>query len=427
MGMTMAEKILARASGRDAVLAGEYVTAQIDLAMAHEAIASVFVSLLGIGWDKVWDPSRIVVLLDHYVPASTERYAEIHKLVRMAVTQLGIVHYYGERAGICHQVLPEKGHVLPGMLIVGTDSHTTTYGAFGAAGTGIGFSEMASVFATGRLWLRTPETIRFSLTGIFPDMVSSKDLMLFLAGRFSSEVAQYKSVEFVGPLADGMSLSSRMTMSNMAVEIGAKFGFFVPDQKVMTFLKGRATMPYVPIYPDPDARYEQTYKIDCSSLEPQVAFPYSVDNVHPVTDASDIRIHQAFIGSCTNGRLEDLNIAADILKGRQVHPDVRLYVAPASWDVYRQALKDGTIETLINAGAVIEGASCGLCFGAHQGLLASDENCIAAINRNFKGRMGSHKAQVFLASPATVAASAVEGRIADPRGYSSTKGEKELC
>lgn len=426
MGMTIAEKILARASGMKSVSPGEYVTAEIDLAMAHEALAAVFVSLLGIGWDKVWDPSRIVVLLDHYVPASTERYAEIHKLVRMAVKQWGIVHYYGERAGICHQVLPEKGHVLPGMLIVGTDSHTTTYGAYGAAGTGIGFSEMAYVLATGQLWFKVPETIRFHLTGAFPEGVSSKDLMLFIAGRYSAEAAQYRSVEFKGPLAEKMSLASRVTMSNMAVEIGAKFGFFIQDQKVIDFLKGRTIEPYHFIAPDPDARYEQTHEIDVSSLEPQVAFPHSVANVHPVTEARDIKIHQAFIGSCTNGRLEDLHVAAEILKGRHVHPDVRLYIAPASWEIYRQALSDKTLETLVDAGAIIETASCGLCFGAHQGLLASDENCIAAINRNFKGRMGSARAQVYLASPATVAASAVKGWIDDPREY-AIKGEDGIC
>ena len=422
----MAEKILARASGRDTVSSGEYVTAQIDLAMAHEAIAQVYVSLLGIGWNKVWDPSRIVVLLDHYVPASTERYAEIHKLVRMAVRQWGIQHYYGERAGICHQVLPEKGHVLPGLLIVGTDSHTTTYGALGAAGTGIGFSEMAYVFATGKLWFKVPETIKFQLTGIFPDMVSSKDLLLSIAGKYSSQVAQYKSIEFHGPLAVEMSLASRMTMSNMAVEIGAKFGFFVPDKKVVDFLKYRTTKPYPLIAPDTNAQYEKTYEIDVNSLEPQVAFPYTVDNVHPVLEARDIKINQAFIGSCTNGRLEDLHAAAKILRSRQVHPDVRLYVAPASWEVYKQAIKDGTLESLIDAGAVIETSSCGLCFGAHQGLLASDEICIAAINRNFRGRMGNQKAQVYLASPATVAASALEGRIADPRKYSE-KGDNKKC
>jgi len=417
MGMTMAEKILARASGRDVVSPGEYVTARIDLAMAHESVAPVYLNLLQAGLSKVWDPDRIVVLLDHYVPACTERSAEIHKLVRKAVKDLKIKNYYGERAGICHQVVPEKGHVLPGMLIAGCDSHTTTYGAFGAASTGIGFSETAYVFATGTLWFKVPSTIRFNLSGKFQETVSSKDVILAIAGKYTSEVAQYKSVEFTGPLAEEMSLASRMTMSNMAIEIGAKFGFFAPDKKVVEFLKGRTTERYDMVTPDPDAKYEQTYDFDVSTLEPQIAFPYAVDNVRPVSEAGDVTIQQAFIGSCTNGRLEDLHCAADILRGRKVHPDVRLYITPSSWEVYGQAMKDGTLKTLIDAGGVIQNSSCGLCFGAQQGLLGSEENCIAAINRNFQGRMGSNTAKVFLASPATVAASSVEGRIADPRAY----------
>jgi homoaconitate hydratase family protein len=417
MGMTLAEKILARASGQEKVSPGQYVTAKIDLAMAHEGLAAVFLNLARTGWSKVWDPSRIVSILDHYVPAPTERSAEVHKVVRTAVKQWGIENFYGERAGICHQVLPEKGHVLPGTLIVGTDSHTTTYGAFGAAGTGIGFSEMAYVFATGQLWFKVPPTIRFHFTGKLPNYVMSKDIILFIAGKYSAEVAQYKAVEFSGPLAEELSLSSRMTMSNMAVEIGAKFGFFAPDQKISDFLKDRARKPFSLISPDPDAQYEETYEIDVSSLEPQVAFPFSVENVRPVSQAREMKIQQAFIGSCTNGRLEDLQMAANIMRGKNVHLDVRLLIIPASWEIYRQAMKDGTLETLIEAGAVIGNSSCGPCFGAHMGLLGADENCIAAINRNFKGRMGSQKARVFLASPATVAASALAGKITDPRSY----------
>jgi homoaconitate hydratase family protein len=417
MGMTLAEKILARASGRQSVVPGQYVTAEIDLCMVHEGLAAVFLNLARAGWSRVWDPSRIVSVLDHYIPAPTERSAEVHKVVRTAVKQLGIRNFYGERAGICHQVLPERGHILPGMLIVGTDSHTTTYGAFGAAGTGIGFTEMAYVFATGKLWFKIPETIRFLFRGRFPERVTSKDLLLHIAGKYSAEAAQYKAVEFAGPLAEELSLASRMTMSNMAVEIGAKFGFFVPDRKVFDFLAGRSQKEIVPLAPDPDARYEAVHEIDVSSLQPQVAFPFSVDNVRPVSEARGIKVHQAFIGSCTNGRLEDLHAAAVILRGKKVHPDVRLLVIPASWEIYRQAMKDGTLEALIDAGAVIGNSSCGPCFGAHMGLLGADENCIASINRNFKGRMGSQKAQVFLASPATVAASAVEGVIADPRRH----------
>jgi homoaconitate hydratase family protein len=276
---------------------------------------------------------------------------------------------------------------------------------------------MAYVFATGQLWFKVPETIQFYLTGHLPEYVMSKDIILFIAGKYSSEVAQYKAVEFTGPLAEEMSLSSRMTMSNMSVEIGAKFGFFIPDQKIADFLKERTQKPFSLISSDADACYEETYEIDVSSLEPQVAFPFSVDNVHPVSEAKEIKIHQAFIGSCTNGRLEDLHMAARIIRGRKVHPEVRLLVIPASWEIYREAMKDGTLDTLIEAGAVIGNSSCGPCFGAHMGLLGSEENCIAAINRNFKGRMGSQKAQVFLASPATVAASALEGKITDPRNY----------
>jgi len=417
MGMTLAEKILARASGQERVTPGQYVTARIDLAMAHEGLAAVFMNLARAGWTKVWDPSRIVALLDHYVPAPTERSAEIHKVVRAAVKQWGIQHFYGERAGICHQVLPEKGHILPGMLIVGTDSHTTTYGAFGAAGTGIGFTDMAYVFATGKLWFKVPQTIRFDLQGKLPEGVMSKDIILSIAGKYSAEVAQYKAVEFIGPLAEEMSLASRMTMSNMAVEIGAKFGFFIPDQKVSDFLQGRGQTSFPLISPDADAPYEAIYQIEVSSLEPQVAYPYSVDNVRPVSQAQEVKILQAFIGSCTNGRLEDLHTAVKILKGKKVHADVRLLIIPASWEIYQEAIKDGTLGALIDAGAVIGNSSCGPCFGAHMGLLGSEENCIAAINRNFKGRMGSQKAQVFLSSPATVAASALEGKITDPRNY----------
>ena len=417
MGMTLAEKILARASGQKEVFPGQYVTAEIDLCMAHEGLAAVFRNLTRAGWSRVWDPSRIVSLLDHYVPAPTERSAEVHKMVRTAVKQWKIQHFYGERAGICHQVLPEKGHVLPGMLIVGTDSHTTTYGAFGAAGTGIGFTDMAYVFATGRLWFKVPETIRFFLKGKLPERVMSKDILLFIAGKYSAEAAQYKSVEFVGPLAGDMTLASRMTMSNMAVEIGAKFGFFEPDEKTIAYLKEITGQPITPIKTDADAVYEQTYRVDVTGLEPQIAIPYSVDNVKSISEVGKVVINQAVLGSCTNGRLEDLQMAADILEGRVVHPDVRLLVVPASKTVYKRALESGLLNIFLDANAIICNPSCGPCFGQHMGQLAAGETCVASINRNFKGRMGSEEAKVYLASPATVAASAIEGKIVDPRRY----------
>ena len=417
MGMTLAEKILARASGRSTVKAGDYVVASIDLAMIHEGMRGVYPILKEAGVKKLWDPERVVSIIDHWVPAPTVEAAVHHQTVRKAVEEYGIRHAYGEKAGICHQVLPEKGHVVPGDLIVGTDSHTTTYGAFGAAATGIGYSEMAYALATGKLWFRVPETLRFQMDGELPKGVMSKDLLLHIAGRYSAEVAQYKAIEFTGSTARKMSLASRMTMSNMSVELGAKFGFFEPDDKVIDFLNGRAKKAYSLIQPDLDAIYESVHRVDASILEPQVAFPHNIDNVKSISRVERVKIDQAFIGSCTNGRIEDLRVAAQILKGKKVHPQVRLIVVPASWEVYREALRAGILETLVDAGALICNSTCGPCFGGHMGLLAPGERCIASINRNFQGRMGSPESEVYLGSPATVAASALEGVIADPRNH----------
>jgi 3-isopropylmalate/(R)-2-methylmalate dehydratase large subunit len=417
MGMTLAEKILARASGRSSVRAGDYVVAEIDLAMIHEGMRGVYPILKEAGVKKLWDPGKVVSIIDHWVPAPTVEAATHHQTVRKAVAEYGIRHAYGEKAGICHQVLPEKGHVVPGDLIVGTDSHTVTYGAFGAAATGIGYSEMAYVLATGKLWFRVPETIQFRMEGNPAPGVMSKDLLLFIAGRYSAEVAQYKAIEFTGSTARQLSIASRMTMSNMSVELGAKFGFFEPDDKVVDFLNGRAKKAYSLIHPESDAAYESVRRVDASVLEPQVAFPHNIDNVKPISQAGRVKVDQAFIGSCTNGRIEDLRIAAQILKGKKVHPQVRLIVVPASWEVYRDALKSGVLETLVDAGTILCNSTCGPCFGGHMGLLAPGEKCIASINRNFQGRMGSPESEVYLGSPATVAASAIEGVIADPRNY----------
>jgi len=417
MGMTLAEKILARASGRSSVKPGDYVVADIDLAMAHEGMRGVYPVLKEAGVKRLWDPEKVVNLFDHWAPAPTVEAAKHHQTIRQAIKEYGIRYAYGENAGICHQVLPEKGHVVPGDLIVGTDSHTITYGALGAAGTGIGYSEMAYVMATGKLWFRVPETIQFRMEGDLPKGVMSKDILLFIAGQHSAEVAQYKAVEFTGSAARNLSLAGRMTMSNMSVELGAKFAFFEPDQEVAEFLKGRAKKSYTMTKADPDASYENIYGVDVSRLEPQVALPSNIDNVKSISHLGKVAIDQAFIGSCTNGRIEDLQIAASILKGRKVDRRVRLLVIPASWEVYREALKSGILETLIDAGAVICNSTCGPCFGGHMGLLAPGERCIASINRNFQGRMGSEEAEVYLGSPATVAASAVEGTIADPSKY----------
>jgi homoaconitate hydratase family protein len=417
MGATLAQKILARASGNKAVEPGQYVTAEIDLAMVHDAMAAVALILSEAGIKKVWNPDKIICLLDHSNPSPTVQAAETSKIVEDAVKRYKIRNFYGQRCGVCHQVLVDYGWVVPGELIVGTDSHTTTYGALGAAGTGIGFSEMAYVLATGRLWFKVPETIEFNMSGNLPNRVMAKDIILFIAGKYSVNIAQNKAVEFAGPTATKLTVSSRMTMSNMSMEIGAKFGFFKPDEKVKRYLASRTQKQFDLIYPDMDAVYEKKFDVDVSNLEPQVALPYSVDKVKPVSDVGTIKINQAVIGSCTNGRLEDLKTAAEILKGRKVNGDTRLLVIPASVEVYKAALRRGILTVLLDAGAVICNPGCGPCFGAHMGLLASGERCVASINRNFRGRMGSPESEVYLASPATVAASAIEGKIADPRSY----------
>jgi len=415
MGMTMAEKVLSRASGREAVKPGEYVTVSVDVAMAHEAAAGVFRIFNREGIEKLWDPEKIVMLLDHNVPATNVGVATSHQFIRNSVKKFGVKHWYDMKAGICHQVIPEKGHALPGELVLGCDSHTTLYGALGAASTGIGVSEMAYVMGTGELWMKVPGTIKFLLSGELASRVMSKDIILYLAGKYTTEVAQYKAVEFSGPLADSMSLSSRMTMSNMGVEIGAKFAFFKADDKTLAFLKGRTQRQTAAFEADRDAAYLEIYEEDLSDLEPRVAFPHDVGNVRPVSDAGTIPVDQAFVGSCTNGRLEDLEMAAGILKGKTVAPDTRLLVFPASYEVYADALQSGALATLIEAGAAICNPGCGPCLGGHMGLLSPGERCIASSNRNFKGRMGSTDSEVYLASPATVAASAVAGRIVDPR------------
>lgn len=419
MGMTMAEKILARVSGKQMVNPGEYITAKVDQVMSHEGFADVYGVLKEAGVERAWDPSRIAILIDHWVPAPTVAYAEAHKMVREAVKKFGIRNWYDMKAGICHQIMVEKGHIIPGDLVLGTDSHSTTYGAFGAAGTGIGNSEMAYVIGTGELWLRVPSTIKIVINGTLSERVMSKDIILHIAGEFTTEVAQYKAVEFKGPAVEEMSIAGRMTMANMGIEIGAKFAFFDADQKTLDFL-----LPYMSeerkkqvglFSADRDAIYEREIELDVSGLEPQVAFPHDVGNVKSISEVGEVKIDQAFLGSCTNGRFEDLEIAAAILKGKRVHPETRLIVFPASWDIYLKALRKGILETLIDAGAVVCNSGCGPCLGGHMGLLASGEKCIASSNRNFKGRMGSNEAEVYLASPATVAASSIAGKIVDPR------------
>lgn len=416
MGMTMAEKILKRASGENTVKAGDYVNANVDLAFVIEG-APIFEILKEANVNRVWDSSKVISVTDHAVPPPNVYFAEQYKIVREMLSDFNISTIYGERAGICHQILVEKGHVLPGILIAANDSHTTTYGALGAAGTGFGYMEMAYILKTGSIWLEVPETIKFNLIGKLEDMVMSKDIFLCIAGKYTSEVAQYKAVEFVGEGAHELSIASRMTMSNMGVEIGAKFALFEADKKTLEFLGERNDLTLDTLKADTDANYEKEFEIDVSSLEPQVAFPHKVDNVKPISKIEEIKIDQAFLGSCTNSRLEDLEIAARILKNRKVHPNVRMVVIPASWEIYYTAMHKGLMDTFIEAGALIGPSGCGPCCGNHLGILGAGERCIGSHNRNFKGRMGSNRAEIYLGSPATVAASAVEGKIADPRNY----------
>lgn len=412
--MTLVEKILARASGRAGVVPGEIVMARVNVAMSHENAEVVMRAFKEIGVEKVWDRERIVILFDHRIPAESEKTALTHCRVRAFVREQGISHFYDMRAGICHQILSELGHCRPSEVLVGTDSHTTTHGAFGTFATGIGATEMAAVWATGELWLKVPETIRINVNGTFRPNVAAKDLILKIIGDLKSDGADYKSVEFCGPGIDAMTVAGRMVLTNLAMEMGAKNALIAADEKTVEYVRCRTDAGFDVLSPDADARYLAVYDYDAAGLVPQVACPHSVDNVRAVRDVAGQKIDQALIGSCTNGRLEDLQAAAGILEGRTVHAGVRLLVIPASRQVYLDALRAGILEALVKSGALVLNPGCGPCLGAHQGLLAPGEVCIATTNRNFRGRMGSPDAFIYLASPATVATSAIKGEITEP-------------
>ncbi len=412
--MTIVEKILAKASGKKKVIPNEIVMAKVDVAMSHENADVVLKSFQEIGVNRVWDPERIVILFDHRIPAESEKSATTHKRIREFVREQKIKHFYDLKEGICHQILPEFGHCRPGEVLVGTDSHTTTHGAFGTFATGIGGTEMAGVWATGELWLKVPESFKITVKGEFRKYVSAKDLILHIIGKLKADGADYKSVEFCGPAISDMSISSRMVLTNLSMEMGAKNAFVLPDEKTIEYVKSKTDKPFEVILPDRDADYVKTFEFDVGDLKPQIACPHSVDNVKPVKEVAGLKIHQVLIGSCTNGRLEDLRIAAEILDGKKVHPEVRLLVIPASRQVYLEALKAGYIEIFIRAGALVLNPGCGPCLGAHQGLLAAGEVCLSTTNRNFKGRMGSPDSFIYLASPATAAISALTGEITSP-------------
>jgi 3-isopropylmalate/(R)-2-methylmalate dehydratase large subunit len=409
------ERILARASGLREVSAGDYVTAKVDLAMFHDLTGPLTINAFReIGVEKVWDPEKIVVVFDHLIPANTVETAELHKQVRSFVKQQGIKHFYDVgRGGVCHQVVVENGHVKPGDLVVGADSHTCTYGAVGAFATGVGSTDMAAALATGELWFKVPAAIKVEAKGVFGKYVTAKDLILKVIGELTSDGASYMGLEFTGDAVQRMSVDGRMTLCNMAVEAGAKAGLVPPDEVTVKYLGLRGFNPE--LFDEGDAPYERVLHVDVEGLQPQVAVPPHVDDVKPVSEVRGTPVDQVFIGSCTNGRIEDLRVAAEIMKGRKVHKDVRAIIIPASNKVFLQALNEGLVETFLEAGAVVANPNCGPCLGGHMGLLASGETCLSTSNRNFIGRMGSSKARIYLASPATAAATALKGRITDPR------------
>ncbi len=409
---TISEKILSRASGKTAE-AGDFVIAGIDYAMAHDGTGVLAVKAFReMGARKVWDPGRIIIPFDHIAPANNETTAKLQQGIRHWVKEQGIANFFDVGDGICHQVLPEQGFAMPGKLIIGADSHSCTYGAFGAFATGVGATDMAEIFATGKLWLRVPHTIRITAAGKLAKGVSAKDLTLYIIKNVGADGANYKAVEYYGETISALSIPERMTLCNMAIEMGAKAGIVPPDKKTDDYLKGRAREKYVHVFADKDADYSDEFSFDIGDLEPQVAKPHEVDNVFPVGDVAGTPLDQVFIGSCTNGRYEDLEVVARILKGNKVR--VRTIVLPASREILIKATESGIISTLLKAGAIIAPPGCGPCLGAHMGVMCEGETCLSTSNRNFRGRMGAG-ALIYLSSPQTAAVSALAGKIADPR------------
>jgi 3-isopropylmalate/(R)-2-methylmalate dehydratase large subunit len=426
MGQTIVEKILARATGRRTVAVGDVVEPSVDLAMSHENGALVmnqfFEVYKGTGLEpRVWDPSKIALILDHRVPAESAKTATNQKKIREFAAAQGIQKFHdvrGDEGGICHQILPENGYDRPGQVIVGTDSHTTSHGAIGAFAFGIGATEMATVWALGKVFnVEVPATIKVVVKGTFAPRVLPKDLILHLIGALTAEGANFKVIEFHGPAITRMDTSGRLTICNMTVEAGATSGIVPPDEETARYLRSEAgvTDPLDMVTPDADAEYATLVEIDAGALAPQIACPHTVDNVKPIDAVKGRKVHQIVIGSCTNGRLDDLAVAASIVKGRRLAKGVRMLIFPASWRIYQQALKKGYLGDLVEAGAVIMNPGCGCCLGVHEGALGDAEVALSTTNRNFKGRMGNPNAEVYLCSPAVAAASALTGVITDPR------------
>ena len=413
--LTLAEKILAAHANRDAVSPGEFINVRVDLILANDITAPIAIREFNhLGLEKVFDPKKIVMVPDHFVPNKDIASAEQARMMRDFCREQGIIYFEVGEMGIEHVLLPEKGLVLPGDVVIGADSHTCTYGALGAFGTGMGSTDIAAAMATGDVWMKVPPTIKFVYRGNLGKWVSGKDLILYTIGHIGVDGALYSAMEFTGETIDSLGIDGRFTMANMAIEAGAKAGLFRVDNKTQLYIKSRASRPYLVYEPDNDSEYTQVIEYDVSNIEPQVSLPHSPANARPVSAVSDVAIDQVVIGSCTNGRLDDLKVAAHILKGKKVHPNVRCIVIPGSQQVYLDALVEDLIAVFIKAGAVVSTPTCGPCLGGHMGVLAAGERCVSTTNRNFVGRMGSSESEIYLANPAVAAASAVMGRIASP-------------
>lgn len=414
MGHTFAEKIFAQKAGLSHVLPGQIVEVTPDVALSHDNTAAIAETFRQIGAPRVARPDIHVVVLDHGCPAPTTKHADNHRAIRRFVAEQAIEHFYDVGRGVCHQVLAEEGLALPGALIIGADSHTLTAGAFGAFAAGVGRSEMAVIMATSRIWLRVPESLKIVVHRQLRPGVTAKDLALTVIGDLGADGGLYQSVEWCGEGITALDMEARMTIANLMAEMGAKNAYIPPDETTFAWLAGRARRPYESVYPDPDAAYQRVIEYNAAAIEPVVAKPHAVDNVVPVREVAGTRIDQAFLGTCTNGRLSDLALAAHVLEGRRIAPGVRLIVIPASSEIYLAALDAGYIRTFVEAGALVESPGCGPCMGNHMGIPAAGEVVISTANRNFQGRMGTKESEVYLASPLVVAASAVAGEIAHP-------------
>ncbi|MDH7577724.1 MAG: 3-isopropylmalate dehydratase large subunit [Bacillota bacterium] len=417
MGMTITEKILAAHAGKEQVFAGELVNCRLDLVLANDITAPVAIKeFLKLGLDRVFDPGRVALVPDHFTPNKDIKSAEQCRETREFARQFEILNYFEVgRMGIEHCLLPEQGLVLPGDLIIGADSHTCTYGALGAFATGVGSTDLAAGMALGECWFKVPESMKFVYHGKLLPWVTGKDLILYTIGDIGVDGALYRAMEFTGEAIDELSVDGRLTMCNMAIEAGAKNGIINPDEKTLAYVQKRAKRPYCVFSSDPDAAYVEVREYHADEIELQVAFPHLPENARPVTEAAGIEIDQVVIGSCTNGRLEDLRIAAQILKGREVHPRLRLIVIPGTQEIYLDALREGLLEVFVRAGGAVSTPTCGPCLGGHMGILARGEKALATTNRNFVGRMGHPESEVYLAGPAVAAASAVTGCITHPR------------